>query len=144
MLGGFAAGAIDIVNAMIFWRVRSGTPPSTILQSVAAGVLGSDAFAGGAGTAVLGLVLHFAISLSMAGVFWLAVRRFPPLLARPLATGIAYGLVTWAAMNHVVVPLSRATPPPFITAWFVDGVLAHVLLFGLLLAFVARWSARRV
>jgi hypothetical protein len=46
-------------------------------------------------------------------------------------------------MNWVVVPLSRATPPPFILPWFIDSVLAHVVLVGLLLAFVARWSANR-
>jgi hypothetical protein len=46
-------------------------------------------------------------------------------------------------MNYVVVPLSRAGQPPFIPAWFVDGLLAHVLLVGLLFAFVARSSAAR-
>lgn len=142
--GGLAAGVIDIVNAMLFWNVRSGTEPVRILQSVAAGAIGNDAFEGGTTTAALGLALHLVISIGMAAVFWLAVRRFPSLLSRPVSTGIAYGLVTWAVMNHVVVPLSRARPPSFIPAWFVDGVLAHVLLFGLLLAFLARWSARRV
>jgi uncharacterized membrane protein YagU involved in acid resistance len=144
LLGGLAAGLVDIVNAMAFWYLHSDVSPGRILQSVAAGLLGEEAFAGGGATAALGLVLHLGISLAMAAVFWLAVRRFPSLLARPMAVGIAYGLVTWAVMNHLVVPLSRATPPPFIPAWFVDGVLAHVLLFGLLLAFLARWSARRV
>ena len=65
------------------------------------------------------------------------------MLARSVVSGIAYGILTWLAMNYVVVPLSRATPPPFIPAWFIDGLLAHILLVGLLLAFVARWSARR-
>ena len=143
LAGGIAAGAIDIVNAMVFWWLYAGTRPEVILQSVAAGLLGREAFSGGAATAALGLALHFAMSLAMAAVFWPAVRRWPSLLARPVATGIAYGLLTWAVMNHVVVPLSRAMPPPFILAWFVDGVLAHVLLFGLLLAFIARRSARR-
>jgi len=46
-------------------------------------------------------------------------------------------------MTYVVVPLSRATPPPFILAWFIDSVLAHVILVGLLFAFVACWSANR-
>jgi hypothetical protein len=41
------------------------------------------------------------------------------------------------------VPLSRASPPPDIPAWFADGILAHLLLVGLLLAFIARWSANR-
>jgi uncharacterized protein with PQ loop repeat len=54
---------------------------------------------------------------------------------------VAYGLLTWVAMNYVVVPLSRASAPPFILSWFVDGLLAHVLLVGLLFAFVARRSA---
>jgi uncharacterized membrane protein YagU involved in acid resistance len=144
LVGGLVAGLVDIVNAMVFWYLRSDIAPARILQSVAAGLLGEQAFTGGGATAALGLVLHLGISLAMAAVFWLAVRRFPSLLTRPMAVGIAYGLVTWAVMNHLVVPLSRATPPPFILAWFIDGVLAHVLLFGLLLALLARWSASRV
>lgn len=144
LLGGFAAGALDIVNAIVFWRLYGGAEPAVILQAIAAGLLGKNAFAGGAATAALGLALHFSIAFAMAAVFWLACRRFPAMLARPVVAGVAFGLLTWAAMNHVVVPLSRADPPPFIPAWFVDGLLAHILLVGLLLAFVARWSARRV
>jgi uncharacterized membrane protein YagU involved in acid resistance len=139
--GGLAAGALDIVNAMVFWKLRSGTPPAVILQSIAAGVLGEEAFAGGETTAMLGLALHFLIMFGMAAAYWLAARRIPDLLVQPVAAGIGYGLVTWVAMNYVVVPLSDASPPPFIPAWFVNGILAHVLLVGLLFAFVARWSA---
>jgi len=65
------------------------------------------------------------------------------ILGGGLAAGVAYGLATWAAMNHVVVPLSRASAPPFILAWFLDGLLAHVLFVGLLFAFAARRSALR-
>ena len=79
----------------------------------------------------------------MAFVYWLAASRWPALIRHPVAAGLAYGAATWAAMNVVIVPLSRATPPPFIPAWFADGILAHLLLVGLLLAFVARWSANR-
>lgn len=140
---GFAAATLDIVNAIVFWRIRSGTSATTILQSVAAGLMGKDAFAGGAASAGLGLFLHFFIMFAMAAVYWLAARRWPWMLARPVAAGVAYGLATWAAMNYVVVPLSRASAPPFIPAWFVDGVLAHVLLVGLLFAFAARRSALR-
>jgi predicted Co/Zn/Cd cation transporter (cation efflux family) len=65
------------------------------------------------------------------------------MLQRPVAAGVACGLLTWVAMNHVAVPLSRASPSSFVPAWFVDGLLAHVLLVGFVFAFVARWSARR-
>lgn len=143
LLGGAAAAFLDIVNATLFWRLYAGTPPARILQAIAAGLLGPDAFAGGAATAALGLALHFLIAFGMAAVYWLACLRWPVLIARPAAAGLAYGILTWAAMNYAVVPLSRAAPPPVVPAWFVDGILAHLLLVGLLLAFVARWSARR-
>lgn len=142
--GGLAAGLLDIANAIVFWRLYSGASATVILQSVAAGLMGKAAFAGGAASAILGLVLHLVIMCAMAAVYWLACRRWPWMLQRPVAAGVACGLVTWAAMNHVVVPLSRAEPSSsFIPAWFVDGLLAHVLLVGLVFAFVARWSARR-
>ncbi len=65
------------------------------------------------------------------------------LVRHPLVAGLAYGALTYLAMNYVIVPLSRASPPTFIPARFVDSVLAHLVLVGLLLAFVARWSANR-
>lgn len=143
LAGGLAAGILDIVNVIAFWRLYNGTGATVILQSIAAGVLGKDAFAGGAASASLGLLLHFLIMFAMGAVYWLACRRWPALLRRPLTAGIAYGLATWAVMNYVVVPLSRASAPSFIPAWFADSLLAHVLLVGLPFALVARWSAHR-
>lgn len=141
--GGLAAATLDIVNAIAFWNVYGATPAMRILQAIAAGLLGNAAFEGGAATAALGLALHYLIAFGMAFIYWLAASRLPALVRHPVAAGLVYGAATWVAMNHVIVPLSRATPPPFITAWFVDGILAHLLLVGLLLAFVARWSALR-
>ena len=112
-----------------------------VYGGIAAGLLGKDAFAGGTATAALGLFLHFLIACGMGAVYWLACLRWPSLVARPLAAGVSYGVLTWLAMNYVIVPLSRAMPAPFIPAWFIDGLLAHILLVGLLLAFVARRSA---
>ena len=143
LYGGIAAATLDIVNAIVFWQVYSGTPAARILQAIAAGLLGQAAFAGGAATATLGLALHFLIAFAMAFVYWLAASRQPVLIRHPVAAGLAYGALTWVAMNVVIVPLSRAQPPPFIPAWFADGILAHLVLVGLLLAFVARWSANR-
>jgi hypothetical protein len=141
--GGLAAATLDIVNAALFWHLYSGTPPTVIVQAIAAGLLGKAAFAGGAATATLGLLLHYFIAFGMAAVYWAACLRLPALIRHPFAAGIAYGAITWFAMNHFIVPLSRAMPPPFIPAWFADGVVAHLVLIGLLLAYVARWSAGR-
>jgi hypothetical protein len=143
LVGGAAVALLDIANAVAFWHFYAGAPPARILQAVAAGLLGKESFSGGAATAALGLALHFLIAFGMAAVYWLACLRWPVLVNRPVAAGLAYGALTWAVMNYGVVPLSRAIPLPFIPAWYVDGILAHLFLVGLLLAFVARWSARR-
>ena len=47
VLGGLIGGAFDIAYAIIFSNLRSGVAPSRILQSVASGLLGSDAYTGG-------------------------------------------------------------------------------------------------
>ena len=144
LYGGLAAGILDILNAIVFWRLYSGTSATVILQSVAAGIQGKAAFAGGAQSAALGLFLHLSIMCAMAAIYWLACRRWPRMIEKPLQAGArSYGVLTWAAMNYIVVPLSRASAPPFIASWFADGLLAHVLLVGLLFAFVARRSALR-
>jgi hypothetical protein len=98
-------------------------------------VEGKPAFALPAGEA--------GIACSMATAYWLACLRWPVLVRRPAIAGVCFGVAAWLAMEHIVVPLSRAQPPPFILPWFIDSVLAHVVLIGLLLAFVARWSASR-
>ena len=141
--GGMAAATLDIINALLFWHFHSGAPPAVILQAIAAGLLGPDAFAGGKGTAALGLLLHYVIAFGMAAAFWAACLRWPALIRHWVGAGLAYGVLTWFAMNYVVLPLSLARPSRFNLPWFIDGVLAHILLVGLLLAFVARWSANR-
>ncbi len=111
--GGLVAGTLDIVNAIVFWRLYNGASATVILQSVAAGLQGKAAFAGGAASAALGLFLHFLIMLAMAAVFWLGCRRWPALVERPVQSGVAYGLLTWAAMNYAVVPLVEGQRPAF-------------------------------
>ena len=91
---------------------------------------------------VIVLALHLAIMCAMAAVYGLAARRWRWMLDRWVVAGVGYGLLTWVAMNYVVVPLSRAGSPPFILTWFIDGLVVHVVLVGLVFAFVARRSLR--
>lgn len=139
LTGGAAAGAGDITYAFVFYWFRNGAPPARILQSVASGLLGRPAYAGGAGTALLGLALHFLIAFSIAAVYVAAAARMPVLARRPLACGAAYGVLAYAFMNLVVVPLSRfpnarAFPPDVL----LTGLAAHVFLIGIPIAFAAR------
>jgi uncharacterized membrane protein YagU involved in acid resistance len=142
--GGLLLGLLDIVFATTYWYVSHGVPPQRILQSIAAGVLGrDDAVSGGNATAALGALLHFGIALGIAAVYWFACRRWPGLLRHWIVAGLGYGAVVYVVMNHVIVPLSRAPAATFLLPWFVASVLAHLLLVGVPLAWVARRSAAR-
>ncbi len=145
--GGLIAGTLDIADALIFHGVR-GVAPWRILQAIASGLLGREAFTGGAWTATLGLGLHFFIATTVAAVYALASLRLPVLIARPVLCGAAYGLLVNAVMQYVVLPLSAFRPglpaPPGTIDWGqVNLWLAHVFCVGLPVAFTVRWAARR-
>lgn len=133
-LGGFAAGLFDILFAWAFWAIKAGTPAMRVFQSVAAGVLGREAFAGGWPTALLGLMLHFLITTAMALGYSLVARHIPVLVAKPVACGAAYGLFLFAFMRWVVVPLSAAGPPSKDPLWVGAMIVAHVALVGIPIA----------
>jgi uncharacterized membrane protein YagU involved in acid resistance len=138
ILGGGLAGAFDITYAIVFSSLR-GTPPTRLLQSVASGLLGPAAFTGGVPTAALGLFLHFCIALSWATIFYIAARRFSFLTRRAVIAGILYGILIYAVMNFVVLPLSAIHRQfkfsPLVTG---TGVFVHMFCIGLPIALVAR------
>jgi hypothetical protein len=142
LAGGLVVGTLDIAYACSFWALKSGVPAQRILQSVAAGLLGKASFQGGAGSAALGLALHYFIALSMAVVYYLAARRWPPLWQRPLLCGAGYGLLLYGVMNYVVVPLSAAGPGSKDPLWVTLSIAVHVLLIGIPIAFFARRAVR--
>ena len=135
------AGTLDIVYAIVFSYFRSGTSPMRLLQSVAYGALGREAYNGGAATAALGLGFHFLIAFVITAVFFGAASHYPSLTRRPLITGSLFGIVVYLVMNFVVIPLSRIGPRPLPPAIVVvTGVLVHMFLVGVPIA----WGARRL
>lgn len=131
------AGTLDMAFAMTFWGLR-GVAPTRILKSVASGLLGRDAFAGGAATAMLGLALHYAIILLMVIAYErLALRLRWPMHHAWLA-GPLYGCVLYVVMTFVVVPLSAATSRFGPADWVIGSILAHTLLVGLPCALLVR------
>lgn len=137
--GGLVAGALDITFACTYWALARDVPAERILQSVASGVLGKASYEGGGATALLGLALHFFITLAMSAAYYAVSRRLPALWQRPLAMGAAYGLLLYGVMNFVVVPLSNAAvSAPALNLWTFAGIAAHVLLVGVPIALCVR------
>ena len=140
LLGGLAVGTADITYALLFYDLRYQIPPQRLLQSVAAGLLGREAsFAGGAGTAALGLALHYFIAYAIAALYILGISRWLPALnRRPWLYGPIYGLGAYLFMNLVVVPSSGAAGKFPSGANLVGGLLIHMFGIGLLSALFAR------
>ncbi|MGH8233396.1 MAG: hypothetical protein ACREPU_04280 [Rhodanobacteraceae bacterium] len=89
---------------------------------------------------VLGLFLQWGMSLLIATVFVLAALRMCWLIARPIAAGLAYGVLVFVMMNYVVMPLSAwGHVNHFTPVKFVEN-LAAMLLFGLIVAIMTRQS----
>lgn len=142
--GGLIAGVLDITYAIVFSYLRSGTSPAVILQSVASGLLGVDSYTGGFATAALGLFLHFLIAYIWAAVYYAASRKLDVLARAPVVCGLIYGVLIYAVMNYVVIPLSavpqRPGPRPLLV--LVTGLLIHMLGIGLPIALATRRYSR--
>lgn len=140
-LGGFLAGVLDITYAIVVVGAR-GRSPLWVLQSVASGLLGQKAFEGGVATGLLGLLSHFFIATSAAGVYFIGARRLAFLRRHAVISGAVFGVLVYLFMNFVVIPLSafplKVSYPP---AVLVRGFFFHILLVGLPIALsVSRFS----
>lgn len=138
--GTLIVGTADILDAFVFFGLR-GIRPTRILQGIASGILGRDAFSGGGATIALGAVLHYFIAFAIIYVFLRASRGLPELARRPWLYGPVYGLIVYAVMNYVVIPLSLVTVRPKPLAVLANGLLIHMLGVGLPTALITR--ARR-
>ncbi|MGE5859094.1 MAG: hypothetical protein ACM34J_00975 [Ignavibacteria bacterium] len=63
------AGSLDISAAFINSLVRAGTGPVKVLQYIASGLLGPEAFSGGWMTAFFGLASHYFITFVWTSCF---------------------------------------------------------------------------
>ena len=130
------SGTLDIVFAMIL-SIAFGRKIPDMLRFVASGPF-PGATGWGTGGAVLGLIVHFILMAIMATIFMLIVRARPVLLDTPSATAVAFGVVTYFAMNWAVVPLRFHTPLPPKTISIVTQLFAHLVLVSAVFVLVAR------
>ena len=136
LIAGLTAGALDIAAACGFYALR-GVSPVRILQSIASGLQGPDAFTGGARTALLGAVLHFFIASVAAGAYYATSQRLLFLVRRPWVSGAAYGVAVYLFMNQVVLPLSAVAKRPFVLSTALAMVVAVEMGFTWVMLFAA-------
>lgn len=141
-LATLVAGALDILFAIVL-TLSYGRDPANMLRYVASGPFPPATEMGAAGS-VLGLLTHFALMAIMVALFVLAARQWPSLLEKPVQSGVLYGLVTYVAMNWIVVPLRFETPLPPPPMSIATQLFAHIILVGLPIALItARYMRAR-
>jgi len=136
-IGGGAGGLLDAIYATVLWGFILGDNPAAVWQSVAAGLLGKASYDGGPATAFLGLALHLCVAFVMALVYVRAARHLPVLLQRPVLLGALYGLLLYAVMNFVVVPLSAIGFHAPSLKGAIRALIPHVLFVGPAIALAA-------
>jgi hypothetical protein len=60
---------------------------------------------------------------------------------RPVLCGVVYGVVLYAVMNFIVIPLSAAPHGTKISLWVVLSVAVHMFLIGLPIALLSGRAA---
>lgn len=120
---------MDILSAVIIVLSR-GSTVTRLLQFIASGLLGPPAFQGGTATALLGLALHFLIAFTAVMVFYVAHRSVGLVRQHAISSGIIYGLIVYAVMNLVVLPLSAARPRHSLSGDLIQ-IGIHMFVIGL-------------
>lgn len=138
LLGGLAAGILDITAASVNIWLNSGRGPVRTFQSVAGGLYGAATFNGGYRTAALGLAIHFFIALTAAAVYYRASRKLRFMIRRPVLSGALYGIAVWLFMYLIVLPLSAWKVSTYSFSSVATGVLIHIFFVGLPISLAIR------
>jgi Na+/alanine symporter len=131
-VGGGIAGTLDLLQACILfgWDIP---------LVIAGGLLGRQAFQGGAGTYVLGLALHFFIACSAAAVYYGVSRKLRFMVEHPLVCGLFFGAAVEDVMRLVVLPLSALhSHGPYKLKDLILGLAVHMVVIGLPISFSVR------
>lgn len=132
---GLVAGTLDITAAFLIYA-RSVPAAIGLLHGIASGLIGKAAMSGGIATALLGLLCHFFIATSWAAIYFAASRRMHFLLEHEIISGVVYGLIVYAVMNHIVIPLSAIGPRPFVLPAAARAAAILVVCIGLPIAII--------
>jgi uncharacterized membrane protein YagU involved in acid resistance len=138
---GFACGVLDITAALVVYGFF-GLKPMRLLQGIASGLLGPNAFNGGVTMALLGLLCHFVIALGAAAIYVFASRAIPFLIQHAFVSGVLYGMGVYYFMNRIVLPLSAAAHRPFSFKLMIVGVVIHIFCVGLPISLMVRRFSR--
>ncbi len=134
---GTIAGTLDILAAFADYYIETGKGPQDVLRFIASGVFGKSAFTGTTVMIWSGLLFHFLIALIFTTIYFIIYPRVKWLHIHLVLTALLLAIITWLAMNIIVVPLSSTPSIPFkfISAVKAVGILIFTIGFPLAIIF---------
>lgn len=141
LLCGALTTVLDLALAIAFWAAED-VSAGRVLQGVAAWGLGPAAYAGGATTALFGVLLYTGLMCALAAAYRGLARRHDALLRRPLLGGALYGAAAYLLIFGLVVPALTSAPGFVRPDWAVVCLLAYMFLIGVPCALFARLPGR--
>ena len=142
---GLIAGTLDILAAITVYAIILDKATAVqILQGIASGIFGREAYAGGGAMAFTGLAFHYLIAMIFTMGYFLVYPYLPFLHKQAILSGLLYGAIVWMIMNLAVLPLSRYKQPPLRLGPSLLGMLILILMIGIPVAIMAsRYYARQ-
>jgi hypothetical protein len=133
---GFIVGTLDILAAFLYYFIKTGKNPLSVLKFVAGGFFGEKAFRGGNSMYFFGLFLHYLIAFCFTVFFYLVISKLNSLKNLLVLRGLLYGLFVWAIMNVLVVPLSKLPGRPIDPVNALINILILMVCVGIPLSFL--------
>jgi hypothetical protein len=143
LIAGGGAGAIDFIYVTTE-TVLAGGGALRPWKGVAAALFGVSAVVGG-GEAIglIGIALHFLITIVAAAIYFAAAMRVRSLIRHPWPAGVAFGILFLLAMNYLILPLSVMGHPLYVgSKGIFDAMISHVLLIGLPISLLTAMGLR--
>ena len=129
------AAVLDAGFALVIYVAIAGRYNfETLLQYIATGLLGHDAYRAGwagVGTAAFGFATHLALAGAFAATFALTAAPRLRSWAAATAAGIAYGAAVWVLMANAVLPALGVAHEPLGGRYWWAFLAGHALLVGL-------------
>jgi hypothetical protein len=133
-LGGNVAISVYLaVTLPLFFH----TKPILLFQWDASNIIGSIAYSGGVGSALLGFLFDCIVSICWGAIFAAVYQTFAPVRRAPVVSGLLFGVVVMIVMLELVVPLGHAQHASHAAPALLNTLIAHTLFFGLPVALVA-------
>ena len=143
-IAGGVAGAIDLAFNTVK-AISAGTSVLRPWKGVAAALLGKDAvIQGGDAMAIIGVGLHFLITIGAAAIYYLVAKRRGWLVRHAVLSGLVFGTLFFLVLNYLILPLTFIGRPLYVGAQTIAiAVPSHIIMIGLPISLIIGWRLKK-